>query len=246
MFDAPKLQVISNGSERCAYLEGRQARRPLSIPHTFLTPEQCDYLLATGFRRAGYFFYENRCPGCTACQQLRVDVKRFRPSRSQRRAQKLAHQHLTTRWDRPTIDARRVEMYNQHRTGRNLAITSEEQSPHDYEWFLVRANCRVRELTQWFGEELVSVAITDVGSESLSAVYCYFNPCYSWLSLGTNSILSQIELARTQGFRWLYLGAYVAENRHLSYKANYRPHQRLIDGCWEDFERPTSRPLQHA
>ena len=40
---------------------------------------------------------------------------------------------------------------------------------------------------------------------------------------------------KEQGMRYYYLGLYVKDCSHLSYKARYYPHQRLIDGKWVDF-----------
>ena len=107
---------------------------------------------------------------------------------------------------------------------------------HDYRSFLINSYCQVIELSFWYGETLIAISIADVGSSSLSAVYCFFAPEFSWMSPGTYAILKQIELAQTSRRRWIYLGMYVAANRHLKYKANYGPHQRLIGGQWLDFE----------
>ena len=82
----------------------------------------------------------------------------------------------------------------------------------------------------------ISVAIVDRGSDALSAVYCYFDPDHSKLGIGTFSVLKQIELARGWGMRYVYLGLYVASSKHMSYKANFRPHERLVDGRWRSSE----------
>jgi arginine-tRNA-protein transferase len=50
------------------------------------------------------------------------------------------------------------------------------------------------------------------------------------------SVLAEIELCRRTARDWLYLGLYVEDCRHLSYKARYRPHERLVDGEWRAFE----------
>jgi arginine-tRNA-protein transferase len=80
----------------------------------------------------------------------------------------------------------------------------------------------------------VAIAIADAGKLSLSAVYCYYDPSFRLLSLGTYSVLRQIELCRASGRRHLYLGFFIAESPHMSYKANFRPNQRLIGGRWID------------
>jgi len=78
--------------------------------------------------------------------------------------------------------------------------------------------------------------VTDRGTTSLSAVYCFWNPAYARLSVGTYSILKQIQLARHWEMDHLYLGLYIADNAHMSYKARFTPHERLIDGRWQRFE----------
>jgi arginine-tRNA-protein transferase len=37
--------------------------------------------------------------------------------------------------------------------------------------------------------------------------------------------------------RYLYLGLYVADCRHLAYKARFLPHERLVNGEWRRFDR---------
>ena len=46
------------------------------------------------------------------------------------------------------------------------------------------------------------------------------------------------EACRAWGLRYLYLGLYVADCRHLAYKARFLPHERLIQGEWRRFDRP--------
>ena len=85
--------------------------------------------------------------------------------------------------------------------------------------------------------ELAAVAIIDRGERSLSAVYTYWDPRHSALSLGTYSILTQIELARRAGLDWVYLGLAIAANHSMAYKLRFLPHERRIDGAWRRFTR---------
>jgi arginine-tRNA-protein transferase len=111
----------------------------------------------------------------------------------------------------------------------------------EYTSFLVASWNPTTEISYWLGDQLVAVAITDVGAQALSAVYCYFDPSYDKLSLGTYSILTQLRIARQQNMRWLYLGMYVAANQHLRYKARYRPHERWQGGLWRRYEIETEQ-----
>ena len=80
------------------------------------------------------------------------------------------------------------------------------------------------------------MAIVDAGRTSLSAVYCYYDPEFSLLSLGTYSVLRTVELCRQTGRRYLYLGFYISQSPHMAYKARFHPHERLVDGQWRIFE----------
>lgn len=209
---------------------------PLAIPVSGLCAEQFDQLLEAGYRRSGWYFYRTRCPSCRACEPLRLEVEHFCPSRSQRRAESKGAQYLRTELAAPTIDSNRLELFNQHRIERSLSHGDDVVDEQDYRSFLVNSHTAVVELSLWHDQRLVAVSITDVGCQSLSAVYCYFDPQYAWLNPGTYAILQQIALARSRNFRWLYLGMMVAGNSHLKYKANFRPHQRRIDGSWRAFD----------
>jgi arginine-tRNA-protein transferase len=125
-----------------------------------------------------------------------------------------------------------VELYNLHKAARDLA---RDEGPIDlagYRSFLVESCCETFEMQYFLGGDLVGVAVADHGETALSAVYCYFDPAYAQLSLGTYSILTQIALCRAWGLRYLYLGYYIGERCRMTYKANFRPHERLVRGEW--------------
>jgi len=138
----------------------------------------------------------------------------------------------------PTIvDAQHVRLFNLHRDGRGLSHDDAPLDKQSYADFLTETCCETLELSYWHAGELVAVAIADAGRESISAVYCYFDPAFRMLSLGTYSVLRQVALCRDTNRRYLYLGFYIAESRHMSYKSRFRPNQRLIDGVWSEFDR---------
>lgn len=58
-------------------------------------------------------------------------------------------------------------------------------------------------------------------------------------------MLREIALCRERGLDWYYLGYWVRDCRHLRYKSQYLPHERLIGGAWvrvaaEDADRAAS------
>ncbi len=219
----------------CPYLDNRRACYQVRLPDRPLDPQELDRLLAQGYRRQGEVMYRVRCPGCQACEPLRVPVDRFRPNRSQRRTWRRGQEQLEVRLTVPQCDQRHLELFDLHRRLRGLSADPQPTSEQEYRQFLVESCCPSLELQYWLQDQLVAVAVADRGYEALSAVYCYYDPGLSRLSLGTFSILTQLELCRRWGMKYLYLGFYVAQNPHMNYKARFRPHQRLLHGQWQEF-----------
>jgi len=91
------------------------------------------------------------------------------------------------------------------------------------------------EMRYYLGDRLVGVGIVDLGQASLSSVYFFFDPSpeVARLSPGVYSVLKEIELAKKTGRDHLYLGLYVEDCRHLSYKSDYFPHERTVKGVWQ-------------
>ncbi len=236
----PPEVVVLDRPEPCPYLEERTARLPLRLPLRPLSPHETDGRLAAGDRRYGRLLYRPTCPGCSACEALRIRLDDYELSRNQKRVLRVGDRELELVLGRPIVDAQRLELYERHKMGRALATDHHEPVTEEiYRSFLADSCCQTIELRYLYDGELVGVAITDVSASSLSAVYCYFEPDHQRLSIGTYSILKQIELARAWGLDFLYLGLYVADNRHMRYKARFLPHERLIDGTWRRFDRST-------
>ena len=131
-----------------------------------------------------------------------------------------------------------VSLYDKHRFGRGL--NGPESQPMDalsYERFLVERCCQSYEMRFYLEDQVVAIAIVDEGASALSAVYCHHDPDHASLSLGTYAILKQIERARLDGKRFLYLGLYVSGCGPMEYKARFRPHERLVAERWTRFEK---------
>lgn len=233
----PKELLVHDAPYACPYLPGRTARLPMRLPSRALSPEELDARLGEGDRRHGPFLYRPSCDECTACEAIRVPTAELHSERAHGRVLAKGDRVFRIELGRPTVDDARIALYAKHKTGRHL--TDGEAGALDwrgYESFLVDRCTSSLEMRYWDGERLAAVAIVDRGKVALSAVYCLWDPDYHKLSLGTYSILKQVELCRRLGVPLLYLGLYVADNPHMSYKGRFRPHERLIDGQWRRFD----------
>lgn len=231
----PQEIIIFDQLSPCPYLEGETARLPHRQPLNRLTLKQFDQRLEEGDRRSGTMLYRPGCPHCQACEPIRLNVATFRPNATQRRTFRRGEELLETRIAAPIVDDERIRLFNQHRQLRGLDRGDDPIDRPGYEQFLTDSCCRTTELSYWLAGRLVGVAITDVSQRALSAVYCYFDPEITEVGIGTYSVLRQFELCRQQERQYLYLGYYVSSSRHMQYKGRFHPHERRINGRWQQF-----------
>lgn len=229
------LIVVQDEIQPCPYLD-QTARMPLSLPTERLSPTSVDQFLSMGYRRSGDFLYRTQCPRCDACKPTRVDVGQFRLTKSMKRVLRRGDLELDVIVAPPIVDASRVGLFNSHRLDRGLAEGKERVDEQSYQSFLVSSCCDVLEFSIFHAGQLVAVSIFDVGQTSISAVYTHFDQRHHRFSLGTYAILKQLDWAKRNDRRFVYLGMYVADNKHLNYKARFLPQQRLVDGAWRDFD----------
>jgi arginine-tRNA-protein transferase len=125
------------------------------------------------------------------------------------------------------------DLYNRHKK------RFKRQTPESYELYLnsfyhpFRFN---RMLTIRDGAKPVAVAHLDVTADSMSAIYCYFDEDYARHSPGKFAVYKEIETAKRMGLKWLYLGYYIQENRHTTYKIQFKPNQfKTVNNEWLDY-----------
>ncbi|MBI5365735.1 MAG: arginyltransferase [Planctomycetes bacterium] len=216
---------------RCPYLPGRDWRRHLLVV-LGMTPGEYLALLDQGYRRMGRYVYRPRCAGCSECRPLRIPIAGFLPSRTQRRIRR-ANADLEVTVGEPVADAERVKLHNRH-GGERLNNPSIDLA--DYAEIFADSPVPTVEVAYRLGGRLVALAILDRLGAAHSAVYTFFDPDLSARSLGTYSVLWQIEHARAAGAAWLHLGFHVAGSTTMVYKANFRPCEKLdVDGVWKPF-----------
>ena len=227
--------LIDQTPHACPYLEGKTAVLPTRWYAEDLTPEAFDVLLAKSDRRVGRTLYRPSCPDCSACEGIRIPIRELRLSRSQLRCWK-KNQDLRVSVGRPVVDETRLELFNRHKLERGLA--EEPTTASHYTNWLAVSCVQTVETRYWLKDELIAVGILDVGGKSASSVYFYFDPDHAKRGLGTYSVLAECAWLRDKGLEHYYLGLYVGECAHMSYKARFLPHERRIGGRWTRFAAP--------
>lgn len=186
-------------------------------------------MLNQGIRRSGRYFYQNCCPGCKACCLIKIDARRFQPSRSQRRSLK-KNKDIVIRRSIPQLDRESFRLYQRYCAGRHHNLPDKE----DFFRFLVVSPVRTECMKYYLKERLVGIGWIDILPNSLSSVYFAFDPEFRSRSLGVFSMLQEIALCRKLNKYWLHAGFWVKESPKMSYKIRYRPNLILSDGVWLD------------
>mgnify|MGYP002398608421 CR=1 FL=1 len=186
-----------------------------------------------GFRRSGIYAYRPHCDDCQACQSLRVDVNSFEPNRSMRRTWS-RHSDLQTRISPPMLSASHFDLYKRYQGARHPGGGMDGDDLQQYADFLLNSQVDTR-LVEFFNptnQQLEMVSVIDCLDDGWSAVYTFYDPSIKG-SLGTYSVLWQLEQLKQRQLPWLYLGYWIANSNKMAYKTQFQPFQLYRNGTWE-------------
>ena len=192
------------------------------------TPAEMDSLWATGWRHFGTLFFRYALSWHDGHRvrvlPLRIDLRRFIPSRSQRRVLN-RNADMRVKIGPAMIDPKRERMFARHRS------RFKHNVPDSLRDFLSSAPsqipCEAKECRLSVDNQLLGIGYFDVGREAVSAVYSMFDPAESRRSPGIKLILEEIHWATEHDFRYFYLGYCYDQPSYYDYKKRFAASEYL-------------------
>lgn len=236
---APQFYVTA--PQPCPYLDGRMERKLFTALQGENAQKLNDSLSQQGFRRSQNVLYRPSCAECSACLSARIDVSRFAPTKSQKRALR-RNDDLERRATSPWASEEQYALFRRYLDDRHADGGMADMDVFEFAAMIEETPIRSRviEYAQPSARDLTAVSLTDVLSDGLSMVYSFFDPAESKRSLGTYMILDHIDIAREAGLPYVYLGYWVAGSQKMGYKSKFAGLEVYFKGRWQRLDDPES------
>lgn len=234
MSDLSKLKFFTTNPHPCSYLKDQVATTlfldPATIPDKTLHSE----LSREGFRRSGNYLYRPHCENCNACIPVRVNLKDFQLNRRFKRIIKL-NQTLDVSLEPARFEEEFFALYvryiaKRHKDGDMYPPHREQFDQFLFgRWSDTHFACFRQE------GKLLAVAVVDFLDDGWSAVYHFFDPEELHRSLGTYTILWQINTCLANNLPYLYLGYLIEQSPKMAYKSDFKPLEQYTHFGWQRY-----------
>ncbi|WP_116108983.1 GNAT family N-acetyltransferase [Lewinella sp. IMCC34191] len=218
-----------------------------------LSPESLDWHLGKGWYRMGstiftthFLFFKNRPYSAI---WIRVDLKGFAFSKSQRKLMRKNAQLFDVRVAPRTIDEEREDLYRRYADdfdGRLSPTIADSLEDYDNEVVFNTWETTVREKVSG---QLVACSYFDIGSEAASSILGIYDPKLRNFSLGYYTMLLEMEYCLARGFRYYYPGYVVPGYHRFDYKLRLGDAQYydVREDAWlpyREFDPKTEAPVE--
>ncbi len=234
---APQFYVTA--PQPCPYLNGRMERKLFTALQGDGVEQLNNSLSLQGFRRSQNVLYRPSCSDCSACMSARINVAKFKPSRSQKRTLK-RNSHLIRRATSPWATEDQFDLFRRYLDGRHADGGMADMDVFEYAAMIEETPVRSR-VIEYLNEKtnaLTAVSLTDVLEDGLSMVYSFYEPSLMSDSLGTFMILDHVDIARDAGLPYIYLGYWVPGSEKMGYKAKFSGLEIYNQGEWRPLDNP--------
>jgi len=167
----------------------------------------------------------------------------YRPTTSQRRVI-LKNTNTQITISRPSVSEEKILLYNRYhlRMQQKKSWHFREINAEVYsENFVYGYGDFGYEISYKINGNLVGIGYFDVLIDSLSATYFFYDHSFSYLSLGTFNILTQLLFAKEKHLMYFYPGYWIKEHYSMGYKERFKPFE-ILQNMPDIFDTPIWLP----
>lgn len=225
--------IPRNIGHSCSYIAGLWQQSQELIVEEAIPDALFEEFLSQGMRHFGCYFFRYACQNCGQCLPIRIPVKEFQISKSQRRVLKKAEK-ISYILQKPSYSPEKLEMYCKHK---RFQFNQPGTTALDYKTSFVLGNpSQTQEFTYFYEGIPIGYGYVDILPSCMSSIYFFYDPAYAEFSLGTYSLLAELQYALEHQKDYLYLGYYIYNNHSMRYKAEFRPCEVFSPfGTWTPF-----------
>ncbi|MGA9659760.1 MAG: arginyltransferase [Asticcacaulis sp.] len=231
-FPGRKLRYYLTIPGPCPYLPGQEERKVFVHLPPLEAVSVNDQLSGIGFRRSQNIAYRPACQNCRACQSVRIPVKRYAFSKSDRRVLK-ANADLTKTFTEAEATREQFDLLQRYLLARHPDGGMMDMSWPDLVAMVEDTLVRTHMIEYRLNDTLVACVLVDALNDGLSLVYSFYEPDLKSRSLGHYIILDHVDQAHRSGYDYVYLGYWVKDSPKMDYKVRYQPLEGLTDLGWQ-------------
>jgi len=238
---APQFYVTA--PQVCPYLPDRIERKLFTSIQGDDAQLLNDSLSQQGFRRSQNILYRPSCNECSACLSARINVRKFEPSKSQKKIIR-RNKFLMRSSNSPWATEEQFDLFQRYLQERHAKGGMADMDVFEFAAMIEESSIETRVIEYHHENLLQSVCLSDFLSDGLSMVYSFFDPDKSKQSLGTFMILDHIALALELELPYLYLGYWVPGSSKMDYKVNFKGVEIFQNNIWQPLSEVNKSSLE--
>ena len=217
----------------CPYLDGKVEKRIATDIST--NKKIYEELSINGFRRVENWMYRPVCDNCSACKSYRVDIGKFKITKSLKRILK-NFENFSYSLEKNISTKENFELFKRYQSVRHAGGSMSDMDEDEFASMIETSpiNTSLLEFRDEY-KSLIGTILLDINEKNLSAVYSFFDPKFNKLGLGNYMIIQCLLFGQSNKYKYLYLGYYIEELSSMSYKSRFKPGQIFNNNEWIDF-----------
>ena len=219
----------------CSYLPKKKEKRLyINIPKSTDNHSLVSELTKNGFRRSFDHMYIPICESCNLCIPSRINIKKFKLSKSNKRNLKI-NQDLFFKEDTVKRDDRRYKLFKMYCKIRHNDSQMANMNKKEFESFFYNKFNKTKIYDVFDSSKyLIGSILMDIFIDGYSAVYSFFDPGFNKRGLGKYLIIKSILELKLQNIPYLYLGFWVKNSKKMDYKINFNNTELFVNGEWKE------------